>query len=102
MRRASDADLALLPGAGAAAIDNELPAEDRGAGMAAALLPLTSLVVLSARVIAALPPLDIALRLARATSRLVARLLFVAVATGDMMNLALIRYSLIVNTGRYL
>jgi hypothetical protein len=62
------------------------------------MLPLISLAVLSALLIAALPPLDIALRLARAISRLVARLLFVAVATSDMMNLALNRYSSMVYT----
>jgi hypothetical protein len=61
-------------------------------------VPLSTLAVLSALLIAALPPLDIALRLARAISRLVARLLIVAVATCDMMNLAVDRYSLIVNT----
>jgi hypothetical protein len=64
------------------------------------MVPLTSLAVLSALLIAALPPLDIALRLARAIWRLVARLLFVAVATCDMMYLAVNAYSLIVSTDR--
>jgi hypothetical protein len=98
LRRASDADFASAPGAGAAAIGDEPGAEDREDGLAAAVVPLTSLAVLSAFLIAAFPPRDIALRLARAISRLVARPLFVAVATCDMMNPAVNRYSLILNT----